>query len=207
MNRKFAVIGLVGAVLTTLAALAVAALIEPASDVSDEMWSYPLTADAFVPVSVLYAVFHLLVLVGMLAVVAAMGPNRAGRIGAILATVGTLVLFLAEFASIPIADQRLDDTGPQVVGAVFGLGVALTAIGLLVAGVAVLRSGQWDGWRRYAPLGAGIWSLVMIGLSMTSALPIGVAIYGVTLVVLFAAVYPRTTATATEARLRARVDH
>jgi hypothetical protein len=190
-----------------LAALAVAALIEPASDVSDEMWSYPLTADAFVPVSVLYAVFHLLVLVGMLAVVAAMGRNRAGRIGAILATVGTLVLFLAEFASIPIADQRLDDTGPQVVGAVFGLGVALTAIGLLVAGVAVLRSGQWDGWRRYAPLGAGIWSLVMIGLSMTSALPIGVAIYGVTLVVLFAAVYPRTTATATEARLRARVDH
>lgn len=207
MNRKLAVIGLVGAVLTTLSAVAIAALIEPASDVSDEMWSYPLTTDAFVPASILYAVFHLLVLAGMLAVVAAMGHNRAGRIGAWIATAGTFVLFLAEFASIPIADQRLDDTGPQLVGAFFGLGVALTAIGLLVAGVAVLRSGQWDGWRRYAPLGAGIWSLVMIGLSMTSALPIGVAIYGVTLFVLFAAVYPQDKATSTEARLRARVDH
>ena len=152
MNRKLVVVGLVGAVLTTLSAVAIAALIEPASDVSDEMWSYPLTSDAFVPASILYAVFHLLVVAGMLAVVAAMGRNRAGRIGAWIATAGTFVLFLAEFASIPIADQRLDDTGPQLVGAFFGLGVALTAIGLLVAGVAVLRSGQWDGWRRYAPL-------------------------------------------------------
>ncbi|MEU4286727.1 hypothetical protein AB0E63_00775 [Kribbella sp. NPDC026596] len=42
---------------------------------------------------------------------------------------------------------------------------------------------------------------------MTSALPIGVAIYGVTLFVLFAAVYPQDKATSTEARLRARVDH
>jgi hypothetical protein len=205
MNRKLAVIGLVGAALTTVTGLAVEVLVKPASDVSDKMWSYPWSSDAIVPVSIVYAAFHVLVFLGMLAVLDAMG-SRAGRIGAMLAAAGTLVLFLAEIASIPIADQRLDDTGPQIVGPVFGLGVALTAAGLLVAGVAVLRSDEWTGWRRYAPLGAGIWSFLLIGVSMTSALPLGVAVYGITLCVLFAAVYPRQAVSA-EPRVRARIDH
>jgi len=72
MNRKLAVIGLVGAALTTLSGLAVEVLVKPASDVSDTMWSYPWSSDAIAPVSILYAGFHLLVLFGMLAVVRAM---------------------------------------------------------------------------------------------------------------------------------------
>ena len=206
MNRKLAVIGLVGAVLTTLSGIAVEVLVKPASDISDTMWSYPWSSDAIVPVSILYAGFHLLVLLGMLAVVRAMG-SRSGRIGAMLAVAGTFVLLVAELASIPIAGQRLDDTGPQIVGPVFGLGVALTAVGLLVAGVAVLRSHDWTGWRRYAPLVAGIWSFLLIGVSMTSAIALGVAIYGVTLCVLFAAVYPHQSTVSSEPQLRARIDH
>jgi hypothetical protein len=206
MNRKLAIAGLVGAILTTLSAVVVAAIIQPATDVSDEMWSYPLTGAALVPVSILYAGFHLLVFLGMLAIMRAVS-SRAGRIGAMVAAAGTLILFFAELASIPIKDQRLDDTAPQVIGGVFGLGVALTAIGLLVAGVAVTRSGEWTGWRRYVLLGAGIWSLVMIGLSVTSALSLGVAIYGLTLCVLFAAVITQQSSAATEPRLRARIDH
>jgi len=132
----------------------------------------------------------------------AMG-SRAGRIGAAIAGAGPLVLMVAELASIPIADQRMDDTGPQVVGALFGLGVALTAIGLLVAGIAVLP--RWTGWQRYAVLAAGVWAVVMIVLSMTSALPLGVAIYGITLCVLFAAVLTQDTATPNP-RIHARIE-
>jgi hypothetical protein len=125
-----------------------------------------------------------------------------------LAAAGTFLLFLAEFASIPFADQRMDETGPQVVGGLFGFGVALTAIGLLVAGIAVLRSREWQGWQRYMPIGAGVWSLLMIGLSFTSALPVGVAIYGLTLCALYLAVYTLhadPTGDRSE-RLRARIE-
>ncbi|NUR97470.1 MAG: hypothetical protein HOV67_19710 [Kribbellaceae bacterium] len=202
MNRNLSVTGLIGAAVTTLTGIGVEAVVKPASTVSDKLWSYPWSADAFVPVSVAYAVLHLLVFCGMLAFLGTL-TTRAGRAGAAIAGGGTLVLLLAELGSIPIADQRLSDTGPQVVGAFFGLGVALTAVGLLIAGVVVLRS--WVGWQRYAALVAGVWAVVMIGLSMTSALPLGVAIYGITLCVLFAAVLTRSQPTA-DSRLHARIE-
>jgi hypothetical protein len=53
---------------------------------------------------------------------------------------------------------------------------------------------------------AGIWSLALIGLSMTSALPVGVAIYGLTLCALFAAVLTRRPRSATEPRISARIE-
>ena len=136
--------------------------------------------------------------------------SRGARLGSALALVGTFVFFLAEFATIPFADQRLDETGPQLVGAAFGLGVTLTAVGLIIAGISVLRSGGWDGWRRYVPLGADLWSLVMIGISFTGALAAGVAIYGISLCILYRAVYtlPAEEGSAERtARLRARIDH
>jgi hypothetical protein len=204
MNRNLT-LGLVGAVVTTLTGIAVEAVVKPASDISDTMWSYPWSSDAFVPVSIGYAVLHLLVLLGMVAVYQTM-TTRGGRIGTAIAAGGTLVLLFAELGSIPLADQRLDDTGAQVVGMFFGLGVALTAIGLLVAGIAVLRSREWSGWQRYAALIAGIWSLALIGLSTTSALPVGVAIYGLTLCALFAAVLTRQPGSATESRISARIE-
>ena len=206
--RKLAAAGLAGGALTALSGVLVAAVVQPASDVSDELWSYPWSSDALVPVSILYAAFHLLVFLGMLAVARSVS-SRGARFGTALALAGTFVFFLAELATIPFADQRLDDTGPQIVGGVFGLGVTLTAVGLIVAGVAVLRSGEWAGWRRYVPLGAGLWSLVMIGISFTSALAAGVAIYGVSLCVLYLAVYTQPTEAPAEriARLRARIDH
>jgi hypothetical protein len=160
------------------------------------------------PVSVLFALFHLLVFLGMVAFARSVS-SRGARVGSALALVGTFVFFLAEFATIPFADQRMDETGPQIVGAAFGLGVTLTAVGLIVAGISVLRSGGWHWWRRYAPLGAGLWSLVMIGLSFTGALAAGVAIYGISLCVLYLAVYTLPTEEAPAkrvARLRARID-
>jgi hypothetical protein len=206
--RKLAAAGLVGGALTAASGAFVAAVIQPATDVSDEMWSYPWSSDALVPVSVLFAAFHLLVFLGMVAFARSVS-HRAARVGTALALVGTFVFFLAEFATIPFAEQRLDDTGPQIVGGAFGFGVTLTAVGLIVAGISVLRSGGWQGWRRYAPLSAGLWSLVMIGISFTGALAVGVAIYGLSLCIVYWAVYTQPTEAPAErvARLRARIDH
>ncbi|GAA0944947.1 hypothetical protein GCM10009554_39460 [Kribbella koreensis] len=203
--RRLAGAGLAGGITTVGSGVVIETIVKPASDVPDDMWSYPWSADALTPVSIVFAGMHLLVLVGMLAFARSL---RRGRAGAGLAVAGTLVLFLAEFASIPFADQRMDETGPQVVGGLFGLGVAVTALGLLIAGIAVLRSGEWQGWQRFAPIVAGIWSLLMIGLSFTSALPIGVAIYGLTLCVLYLAVYTQhlSPTGGRSERLRARIE-
>lgn len=207
-TRKLAAAGLAGAAVTALSGAFVAAVVQPASDISDEMWSYPWSSDALVPVSSVYAVVHLLVFVGMLGFARSV-RSRAARVGSGLALVGTFAFFVAELATIPFADQRMDDTGPQIVGAVFGLGITLTAAGLITAGISVLRSGPWQGWRRYTPLGAGLWSLLMIGISVTGALAAGVAVYGASLFILYLAVYTQPTASPAEttARLRARIDH
>lgn len=204
--RAFAAAGLAGAVLTAVSGIAVEAVVKPESDVPDTMWSYPWSSDALAPVSIVYAGFHLLVLLGMIAVARSVS-RRAARTGATLAVIGTLVLLLAEFASIPFADQRADDTGPQIVGGTFAFGVVLTAVGLTIAGVSIVRSGLWDGWRRYVALAAGVWNFVLIGLTMTSALPAAVAIYGVALSLLFLAVYTTPTQPADRpSRLRAHVE-
>ena len=192
--RTLASAGMLGGAATALSGVAVEAIVRPRSDVSDEMWSYPWSSEALVPVSLGFAGFHLLVFLGMVAFARSRpaGSSRAARIGARLAMAGTFIFFVAEFATIPFADQRLDQTGPMVVGGAFGLGVTLTAVGLIVAGVATIRAREWDGPARFVPLGAGIWATVMIAISFTSALALGVAIYGLSILVLNLAVYTRS---------------
>ena len=175
-------------------------VVQPASTVPDTRWSYPLSAEAFVPVTLLYAVFHVLVLLGVLAFArsGAAGTSRVARTGTTLAIAGTGLLCLAELASIPFRDSLIADPGPSTVGAAFGLAVVLTAVGFLLAGVSTLRAGVWQDWRRVVPLATGIWSTLLVGVSMTGALAAGVGVYGVCMLLLGVALRepqkPRTTA-------------
>jgi hypothetical protein len=184
------VAGIVGGGLTAVSAAAVAGVVEPASEVPVEMWSYPWSSGALVPVSVAYAVLHLLVAAGLLGFArsGAAGAGRVARLGPLVAVAGTVVLVVAELASIPIADQRMDETGPGVVGAAFGVGTLISAVGLLVAGATTVRARRWTGWRRYAPLAVGVWLTAMIALVNTPLLAVSVTVYGVLLLVLGAAV-------------------
>lgn len=189
-----------GGAATALSGIFVQAVVQPTSTVSDTMWSYPLSPNAFIVASLLYAVFHVLVLLGVLAYArsGAAGTTRVARTGTALAVAGTALLMLAELASIPVYDQRIADTGPSVVGAAFGLAVVLTAVGFLLAGVTTLRAGVWQDWRRFVPLAMGIWSTLLVGIAMTKALPAGVAVYGLCILLLGVALRepqrPRTTA-------------
>jgi hypothetical protein len=151
--RRAGIIGTAGGALTALSGAAVATYVMPATDVPDTMWSYPWSSGALVPVSVAYAVLHGLVLVGLLGFgrSGVAGDGRAARLGVMAAVAGTAVLAVAEFLSIPIAGQRMDDTGPGLVGAVFGVGTVVSAVGFVAAGVATVRARRWDGWRRFTP--------------------------------------------------------
>jgi uncharacterized membrane protein YhiD involved in acid resistance len=73
--------------------------------------------------------------------------NRSAgtRTGVMAAVAGTAVLVVAELLSIPIAGQRMDETGPGLVGACFGVGTIVSAVGFLVAGVATVAAGAGTG--------------------------------------------------------------
>ena len=65
--RAAATIGMLGAVRTVALGAIIQLVVQPSTNISDGMWSYPLSSRALVPMSVLYAAIHVLVIVGMLA--------------------------------------------------------------------------------------------------------------------------------------------
>jgi len=186
---------IVGAAATTLGGIVVQGIVQPATNVSDRRWSYPWSSGALVPVSILWASLHVLVFAGVLGFARSglAGHGRSARLGTTLALVGTALLFVGEIASIPIRDQRTDDTGAVIVGAIFALAILLTAVGFLAAGVATVRAQHWQRWRRFTPLTAGVVTFALLGLNVTKALPTGVAMYGLCLFALGLALYTQPT--------------
>ena len=150
------------------------------TDIPTHQWSYPWWSQAAVLFYLLSAGAQALLAVGILGLRrrGVTGASRAGNLGLAAAVAGTVLLVIGELASIPIRHQLVDDGWPRVVETVFGVGTVATAVGFLVAGVATVRAGVWRDWRRFTPLAIGIWSVALIGLQFTPALPTAVAVYG-----------------------------
>jgi hypothetical protein len=189
--RAAAAICAIGAAATTIGGIAVQAIVQPATAVPDDRWSYPWSSSALVPISILWASLHVLVFYGVLGFARSgmAGTGRGARVGALLALGGTAMLFVGELASIAVRNQLTDDAGATIVGAIFGIAILLTSVGFLAAGIATIRYGNWYGWRRLTPLSAGIASCALLGLNSTKALPTGVAVYGLCLLALGVALY------------------
>jgi len=169
----------IGATITTLGGIVTQAARGSAA-VSEQTWSYPWSSDAFIPISLLWALNHVLVLVGIVGLRRSglAGPSRSARVGLGLAITGTAVLLAGELGSLPIGDQHTDATIPLIVGAIFGFGTFCSAIGLLLAAKATLQARIWRNWRRFTPLICGISTIPLIVLSFADLLPVGVAVYG-----------------------------
>jgi hypothetical protein len=190
--RRGAAVFIGGAIATAVSGVAVQAIVQPSTDLSDDFWRFPWSsAGAFVVVSLVYALMHVLVVVGLVAFgrSGVAGTSPAARAGVNLSVIGTLLLAAGELASLPIRNAHIDDTSAAIVGAVFGLGVLMSAVGLLVLGKATLSANRWQDWRRWTPLVAGVWTAVLVGVSMTKALPTGVAVYGLCLLGMAVALY------------------
>jgi hypothetical protein len=75
-----------------------------------------------------------------------------GWIGLGITLLGRVVFVLAEIhASILVEDSIL-----QPVGAL------ITAVGMTLAGISVLRTGRWGGWQRFTPLFVGVYPFLMM---------------------------------------------
>jgi hypothetical protein len=189
--RRSAIVGCVGATATVIGGVVVQAVVQPATTISDERWSYPWSSASLVPVSILWASLHVLVFVGVLGFAGSglAGESRSARAGVSLALAGTALLFVGELAAILVRDQQVDDAGAEIVGVIFAIAIVCSAVGFLSSGVATMRARLWRGWRRYAPLAVGICTTALLGVNLTKALPTAVAVYGLSLLALSVALY------------------
>jgi len=116
----------------------------------------------FDAVEALWIAADLLLLAGLLGLrrIRPYRTSRAGDIGAGIAIAGRVIFLAAELVSVV---QRNDEN------ALLPLGALLSAVGMLVLGIAIARAGRWQGAPRFGPLVMGIYPfLVMFPLLVAS---------------------------------------
>jgi hypothetical protein len=123
---------------------------------------YPFTTSMFTAAQVFFFVHHWGLVIGLIALVrsGALGSSRVARIGGWIAVVGMLGLTFAELNTIRYADWDFEKANAGLVGATYGVTTNLIGLGLLLAGVGVLRAKVWIGWYRWIPLAIGIATFV-----------------------------------------------
>jgi hypothetical protein len=83
----------------------------------------------------------------------AAGTGRLATIGLGCAGVGQVMLAVAEVISAG---------GPGAGDVLFGIAPNLVGLGLILTGVAVVRTGRWSGWRRWVVLALGAYVFVVM---------------------------------------------
>ena len=111
----------------------------------------------------------------------ASGRGRLGRLGSGALIMGGVVFVAAQVASAFLPDARSAEPSAGVVVMLFAVGSLLTALGFVVAGVAVLRARVWSSWRRFTPLAVGGAMVCLVPLQFTTLLALAVTLYAATI--------------------------
>jgi hypothetical protein len=161
----------------------IATALRGTSTVPDDRLSFPFSGAVATATSLTWGLVQALFLVTLLAFArsGAVGASRPGHFGARLALVAGGVFVVAHAVSVMFRDARMDDPAGVAVVALFAVASVLTAIGFILAGVAVARAGRWTGWRRYTVVAVGVWMLCMVPMQCTPLLPLSVVIYAATI--------------------------
>lgn len=130
--------------------------------VSEAMFSYPLTAGGFTVIQVWFFVQHLGLLAGIVALARAevMAPGRSARWGTGLAVAGMALLAVTELIAITARNSTYPGDGTGLLDALYGVSSVAVGVGLILAGISVRRGGRWTGWRGLVALVAGIFVFV-----------------------------------------------
>lgn len=158
------------------------------SPTADEQLSFPWDGATAVATSALWGAAQLLLVWGLVAFARSGAVvSRSGRIGQAIAIAGSSLFVLAHLLSAIEHDALIDESDAIAPLACFGVGTVLLAVGMILAGVGTLRAAEWTGWRRFTPIALGIWMFAVMPLQFTSALAAAVAIYGIAVLALGAA--------------------
>jgi hypothetical protein len=135
-------------------------VVEPA--VGDDTFSYPLTPGGFAVIQVWFFVHHLGLLAGLYGLwrSGAVGPTRLGRWGVWGAMVGMGSLAVTELVAISGADPAAPSDRLDTIQGLYGISSTLIGLTLIMAGIAVIRTGRWRGWRRVVPVILGVYVFV-----------------------------------------------
>lgn len=109
---------------------------------------------AFVPSQVLWVVVQALLLFGFMGLLWSQGVGQGlfGKLAFALGALGHLVFLVGEIHSL--TSGVISDLVPAA--------AMVSAIGLLLTGIAVLRAKQWQGWTRWLPLLTGLYPWVVM---------------------------------------------
>lgn len=102
------------------------------------------------PIAALNAVSHLLLIAGVVGL-AKSGAAGRGRLAP--AGLGLTLLALAE---LTVAEAIWAIAGEEAAVLFYSTATLALMLGLILAGVAVLRAGRWGGWHRYTVLATGL---------------------------------------------------
>lgn len=165
MNRQLlSRVGIVSVVAGLLGALSAVVLLAWPPQVSPDVVSYPFTATGFHLAQGWFFVQHLGLLLALvvLAGSGAAGSSRFARAGAWTAVAGMVALSLAELLAMRYADWEDEAANAGLMGTAYGISVTVIGLGMLAAGVGVLRARAWGGWRRWTPLAIGIATFAIV---------------------------------------------
>jgi hypothetical protein len=131
--------------------------------VGTDRYSYPYAPTGYVVSQVVFALNHVMLLAGIVALVrVAPASGRSWRAGIRITVAGLVLLTACELWGLAYTHSATAATGPGVLGAAYGVATLLIGAGLILIGAAVIRERQWRGWRRVTPLIGGIAVFVIV---------------------------------------------
>jgi hypothetical protein len=184
-DARLRLYGLVGAVASLVGAASAVVLIAWEPMVAEERFSYPFDATWYAVAQTFFAIQHVAMLplfLGLL-VLERRHSSRTLRVGTWIALVGLVLLTVMELVAITAADSLLTDSTGELVGALYSVPMILLGIGPVVAGIAALRVGLFDGPARWLLLALGVYVFVVMfpavfGPMVAGRIAIGVWLLG-----------------------------
>lgn len=141
----------------------------------------------FVVAEVFWLAIQALLLIGVVGLaLSGAAPGWFGVIALGIALLGRAEFVAAEMHSLAIGEESL----------LLPLGALITAVGMTLVGIAVLRASRWEGWRRFMPLLVGLYPFVaMFPLVFVVSEPsyLSIALWGVPWLLLGYAMYSSRT--------------
>ena len=109
---------------------------------------------AFAISEVFWIGIHVLLLIGVVGLaLLGVAPGWFGSIAFGIAVLGRVDFVLAEIHSLSIGDDT---------SFLLPLGALITAVGMTLVGIAVLRANRWGGWQRFMPLLVGVYPFMTL---------------------------------------------
>lgn len=103
----------------------------------------------------------IVIVANTLSLVGVIGLARSGAAGeGWLGKAGVWIALVASALFLPF--EVLVAINLELGGAMLGVAALVQGLGLLLAGIAVLRTHRWRGWRRFTPLLCGLYTFVVL---------------------------------------------